>query len=83
MTRIQKLTLLALGILFRVGVWEAAKWVARVRDSTCSACSGSIILKTNMSGGHFGEGGRYAQCEETACDYAFLLKTMGMLNSYV
>ncbi|PON76732.1 Peptidase S9A, prolyl oligopeptidase [Trema orientale] len=65
---------------FEVGVWEAAKWVARVRDSTCSACSGSVILKTNMKGGHFGEGGRYAQCEETAYDYAFLLKTIGMLN---
>ncbi|KAF3431635.1 hypothetical protein FNV43_RR26366 [Rhamnella rubrinervis] len=64
----------------RVGVWEAAKWVAKVRDSTCSTCSSSIILKTNMTGGHFGEGGRYGQCEETAYDYAFLLKTMGMLN---
>ncbi|GLT27536.1 hypothetical protein SLA2020_025230 [Shorea laevis] len=61
----------------RVGVWEAAKWVAKVRDSTCSRCSRSVILKTNMSGGHFGEGGRYIQCEETAHDYAFLVKVMG------
>lgn len=67
-------------LFLRVGVWEAAKWVARVRDSTCSTCSASVILKTNMSGGHFGEGGRYAQCEEAAYDYAFLLKTMAMLN---
>ncbi|EXB44900.1 Protease 2 [Morus notabilis] len=64
----------------QVGVWEAAKWVARVRESTCHACSGSVILKTNMSGGHFGEGGRYAQCGETAYEYAFLLKAMGMSN---
>ncbi|XP_021912299.1 uncharacterized protein LOC110826029 isoform X3 [Carica papaya] len=61
----------------RVGVWEAAKWVAKVRDSTCSSCSGSVILKTNMSGGHFGEGGRFAQSEETAYDYAFLMKVLG------
>ncbi|XP_044491388.1 protease 2 isoform X2 [Mangifera indica] len=61
----------------RVGVWEAAKWVAKVREITCSACSRSVILKTNMNGGHFGEGGRYSQCEETAYDYAFLMKVMG------
>lgn len=61
----------------RVGVWEAAKWVAKVRDSSCSDCSHSVILKTNMSGGHFGEGGLFAQCEETAYEYAFLMKVMG------
>ncbi|XP_050372148.1 uncharacterized protein LOC126790059 isoform X1 [Argentina anserina] len=65
----------------RVGFWEAAKWVAKVRDSTCSHCSSSVILKTNMAGGHFGEGGRYAQSEETAYDYAFLFKAMGMLKN--
>ncbi|MFQ6637469.1 hypothetical protein Gotur_013459 [Gossypium turneri] len=62
----------------RVGVWEAAKWVAKVRDSACSSCSRSVILTTNMSGGHFGEGGRYIQCEELAYDYAFLVKAMGV-----
>lgn len=55
--------------------------MAKVRDKTCSACSGSVILKTNMTGGHFGEGGLYGQCEETAYDYAFLLKTIGILNN--
>ncbi|PRQ40557.1 putative oligopeptidase B [Rosa chinensis] len=65
----------------RVGFWEAAKWVAKVRDSTCPRCSCSVILKTNMTGGHFGEGGRYAQNEETAYDYAFLFKAMGMLKN--
>ncbi|KAG7651074.1 Peptidase S9A N-terminal domain [Arabidopsis thaliana x Arabidopsis arenosa] len=65
----------------RVGVWEGAKWVAKIRDSTCHDCSRAVILKTNMNGGHFGEGGRYAQCEETAFDYAFLLKVMGHHNN--
>ncbi|XP_028085498.1 uncharacterized protein LOC114286512 isoform X1 [Camellia sinensis] len=64
----------------RVGVWEAAKWVAKVRDITCSCCSRSVILKTNMSGGHFGEGGRFGQCEETTYEYAFLMKVMGSLD---
>ncbi|KAK2989398.1 hypothetical protein RJ640_008072 [Escallonia rubra] len=62
----------------RVGVWEAAKWVAKVRESTCSSCSRTVILKTNMTGGHFGEGGRFGQCEETALEYAFLMKVMGI-----
>uniref|UniRef100_F6HGE8 Prolyl endopeptidase n=1 Tax=Vitis vinifera TaxID=29760 RepID=F6HGE8_VITVI len=62
----------------RVGVWEAAKWVAKVRDSTCSSCSSGVILKTNMNGGHFGEGGRHGHCEETAYEYAFLMKVMGI-----
>lgn len=65
----------------RVGVWEGAKWVAKIRESTCHDCSRAVILRTNMSGGHFGEGGRYAQCEETAFDYAFLIKVMGHNNN--
>ncbi|GMH01817.1 hypothetical protein Nepgr_003656 [Nepenthes gracilis] len=46
----------------RVGVWEAAKWVAKVREITCTNCSRSVILKTEMNGGHFAEGGRFGQC---------------------
>nr|KYP69772.1 Protease 2 [Cajanus cajan] len=64
----------------RVGVWEGAKWVAKVRDSTCPHCCHAIIMKTSMIGGHFGEGGRYAQCDETAYEYAFLMKAFGILN---
>ncbi|KAL9666982.1 hypothetical protein QQ045_001326 [Rhodiola kirilowii] len=61
----------------RVGVWEAAKWVAKVRDITCPRCSMSVILRTNMIGGHFSEGGRFSHCHETAYEYAFLLKAIG------
>ncbi|KAL0463698.1 UNVERIFIED_CONTAM: Protease 2 [Sesamum latifolium] len=61
----------------RVGVWEAAKWVAKIRDTACSSCSSLVILRMNTSGGHFQEGGRYAHCWETAYDYAFLMKIMG------
>ncbi|KAI3719320.1 hypothetical protein L6452_20217 [Arctium lappa] len=65
----------------RVGVWEAAKYVARIRETTCSNCSPLVILKTNMSGGHFGEGGRSGQCEELAYEYAFLMKVMEQLDA--
>lgn len=64
----------------RVGVWEAAKWVARLREKTCCTCSRSVILKTDMTGGHFGKGGRYAQSEDIAFEYAFLIKAMGLLD---
>lgn len=65
----------------RVGVWEAAKYVSRIRENTCLSCSRSVILKTNMSGGHFGEGGRSGQCQELAYEYAFLMKVMGQLDA--
>ncbi|XP_051146105.1 uncharacterized protein LOC127261771 isoform X2 [Andrographis paniculata] len=64
----------------RVGVWEAAKWVAKIRDISCPDCSSSVILKTDMAGGHFGEGGRYAHCLETAYEYAFLMKAIETRN---
>ncbi|KAM0941718.1 putative oligopeptidase B [Dioscorea sansibarensis] len=64
----------------RVGVWEAAKWVAKVREKTCPTCSPSVILKTNMNGGHFSEGGRLKHCEDTAFEYAFLIKATRFLN---
>lgn len=61
-------------------MWEAAKWVAKVREVGCSRCSHSVILRTNMSAGHFGEGGRYRHLDETAFDYAFLMKVTGAFN---
>ncbi|KAH7688997.1 Peptidase S9A prolyl oligopeptidase protein [Dioscorea alata] len=64
----------------RVGVWETAKWVAKVREKTCQSCSPSVILKTNMDGGHFSEGGRLKHCEDMAFEYAFLIKTTGFLH---
>lgn len=68
-------------ICFRVGVWEAAKWVARIRDIACPTCSSSVILRSNMDRGHFSEGGRFGHCEETAYEYAFLMKSLGISNN--
>lgn len=33
-----------------------------------------------MDRGHFSEGGRFGHCEETAYEYAFLIKSLGISN---
>jgi oligopeptidase B len=60
----------------RVSYWEPAKWVAKLR--TMKTDSNILLLKTNMGAGHFGASGRYERFKETAFDYAFLLKALGV-----
>lgn len=57
----------------RFGVWEAAKWVARVRERTIYDPNHPILLNltTNLV-----EENRYLQCKESALEAAFLLKIM-------
>jgi oligopeptidase B len=60
----------------RVSYWEPAKWAARLR--AVKQGGQLLLLKTNMGAGHFGASGRYERFKETAFDYAFLLKTLGI-----
>jgi oligopeptidase B len=60
----------------RVSYWEPAKWVARLR--ALNRGSNVLLLKTTMGAGHFGASGRYEKYRETAFEYAFLLKTLGI-----
>lgn len=60
----------------RVSYWEPAKWVAKLR--TMKKGDNLLLLKTNMGAGHFGASGRYDRFKETAFDYAFLLKALGV-----
>lgn len=59
----------------RVGYWEPAKWVARLREMKTD--QQTIVLKTNMGAGHFGESGRFNQLKEAAALYAFVLDKIG------
>jgi len=58
----------------RVTYWEAAKWVARHR--ALRQDNNLLLLKTNMSSGHFGETGRYGRLADTARNQAFAIKVL-------
>lgn len=58
----------------RVTYWEAAKWVARHRSLRSD--SNLLVLKTNMSSGHFGQTGRYGMLGDTARSQAFAIKVL-------
>lgn len=60
----------------RVAYWEPAKWVAQLRASKTD--QNLLLLKTNMSTGHFGASGRYDELNEVAQEYAFLIEVLGI-----
>ncbi len=55
----------------RVAYWEPAKWVAKLR--TMKTDNNPLLLKTDMSSGHFSASDRYKYVRETAFEYAFIL----------
>lgn len=58
----------------RVGFWEPAKWVARLRDETAGIDgAGPFLCKTEMGAGHGGPSGRYDAWKDEALVFAFLL----------
>lgn len=56
----------------RVGYWEPAKYVARLRLETPTVPE-TLFLRTAMDGGHFGSSGRDQQIREVAEQCAFLV----------
>jgi oligopeptidase B len=60
----------------RVTYWEAAKYVARLRKLKTDRKI--LLLKTNMGAGHGGKSGRYESLHETAEEYAFALRALGI-----
>ena len=60
----------------RVGYWEPAKWVARLR--ALKTDDNVIVFKTNMGAGHFGKSGRFNHLKEAAECYAFILDRLGV-----
>jgi oligopeptidase B len=60
----------------RVGFWEGAKFVAKLRETKTNASP--VLLVVNMGGGHAGSSGRYDAMREVAFDYAFMLTQVGI-----
>lgn len=55
----------------RVGYWEAAKWVAKLRQRGTG--DAPIVLRTELGAGHFGPSGRYDAWRREALALAFLI----------
>jgi oligopeptidase B len=60
----------------QVQYWEPAKWVAKLREMKTD--NNLLLLYTNMETGHGGASGRFEAHRETALEYAFLLKLLGI-----
>jgi oligopeptidase B len=65
----------------RVGYWEPAKWVARLRASRTD--DHLLLLRTNMGAGHGGASGRYDALHDQAIRYAFILDQLGLGSATV
>ncbi|MGH9158334.1 MAG: S9 family peptidase [Acidimicrobiales bacterium] len=63
----------------RVGYWEPAKWVQRLREHTTSGRP--VLLKTEMGAGHGGPSGRYEAWRDEALVYAFVLDALGLAGA--
>ncbi|KAK9830261.1 hypothetical protein WJX72_010654 [[Myrmecia] bisecta] len=60
----------------RVGYWEPAKLVCKLRDHKTD--NNLLLFKCDLGAGHFSQSGRFDRLKETALDFAFLLKCQNM-----
>jgi len=61
----------------QVGYWEPAKYVARLREYKTD--KNPLLFKVSLEpSGHGGASGRYDRLRETAFDYAFILRELGL-----
>jgi oligopeptidase B len=63
----------------RVGFWEPAKWVQRLRRHTTSGRP--VLLRTEMGAGHGGPSGRYDAWADEAFVQAFVIEQLGAVRA--
>jgi len=61
----------------RVGYWEPAKWVQRLRAADPD---GRVLLKIDLDSGHAGPSGRYEAWREEAFVVSFVLDALGLVR---
>ncbi|KAG5189638.1 hypothetical protein JKP88DRAFT_347625 [Tribonema minus] len=59
----------------RVAYWEPAKFVAKLRELKTD--NNPVLLKIDMSAGHFSASDRYKYLQERAFEFAFVLDQLG------
>ena len=66
----------------RVAYWEPAKWVAKLRahKEATGDSAHPVLLKTDLSSGHFSASDRYKYLREKAIEHAFVLRELGCLD---
>ena len=64
----------------RVGFWEPAKWVAKLRWAGAGTDDRPVVLFTEMGAGHQGPSGRYEVWRDEARVQAFLLSQLGLAS---
>jgi oligopeptidase B len=62
----------------RVGFWEPAKWVARLRSVGAGNGDRPVVLRTELGAGHQGSSGRYDAWRDEARVQAFVLVQWGL-----
>eukprot|EP00415_Alexandrium_ostenfeldii_P000837 UN0837 len=60
----------------RVGYWEPAKWVAKLRKH--NTANTTVLLKVDMDSGHSGASDRYRYYKEAAKEISFTLSCVGL-----
>ena len=60
----------------RVGFWEPAKWVAKLRALRTN--DRTLVLRTEMDAGHGGSSGRYDAWKDESRVQAFVLTSVGI-----
>jgi oligopeptidase B len=60
----------------QVQYYEPAKWVAKLR--TMKTDQHPLLFSINMSAGHGGKSGRFQRYHDTALEYAFILRELGV-----
>jgi oligopeptidase B len=60
----------------QVQYYEPSKWVARLRATKTD--HEPLVFSVNMAGGHGGKSGRFQHYHETALEYAFIFRQLGI-----